>query len=228
MPRKTLTTRRHAKPARADPIALRLLARQEDERRRIARLLHDDLGQTLTAAVLELEYARGGGDDAVQVIDGVVAELRRLLGAARDLSLALRPALIDEEGLAAALGALASRLASLRGAEVRWSCDTGGVQVPPLIGVCAFRTAQDVLRPRAASGALLSLQVTVAGAMLQVVLRAPRIAPDAEREAAIDDRIAATGGRIARHHRSGMDTVRAEWPLPGAATVRRRRPAAGG
>ena len=118
MPRKTLTTRRHAKPARANPVALRLLAAQEEERRRIARLLHDDLGQTLTAAVLELEYARGGPDDTPQVIDGVIAELRRLLGDARDLSLALRPARIDEEGLAVALGALASRLSSLRGATL--------------------------------------------------------------------------------------------------------------
>lgn len=223
MPRKTPTTRRHAKPVRADPVALRLLARQEDERRDIARLLHDDLGQTLTAAVLELEYARGGGGDAAQVIDGVVAELRRLLGASRDFSLALRPALIDEEGLAAALGALASRLASLRGVEVRWSCDTGAVVVPPLVGVCVFRTAQDMLLPRAAGGAALDLQVAVSGTTLRLVLRAPRIAPDAVRESAIDDRIAATGGRIARQQRAGMDVVRVEWPLPAAAARRRPR-----
>src|SRR5512146_684798 len=99
MPRTPAPPRRRAPAARANPVALRLLAAQEEERRRIARLLHDDLGQTLTAAVLELEYARGAPDDAAAVIDAVVGELRRLLGGARDLSLALRPALIDEEGL---------------------------------------------------------------------------------------------------------------------------------
>lgn len=229
MPRKPAPPRRRAPPSRANPVALRLLARQEDERRRIARLLHDDLGQTLTAAVLELEYARGGPDDAATTIDAVVVELRRLLGAARDLSLSLRPALIDEDGLAAALGALASRLSALRGAEVDWTCDTAGVELPSLTGVCAFRTAQDALLPLAAPGARLALSVSVRARRLRVATRGPCGAPDPAREAAIDDRVAAVGGRVTRRVDAGIEDLLAELPLPaptrrpGAATPARRR-----
>jgi signal transduction histidine kinase len=214
MPRKPTPPRRRAPSARANPVALRLLALQEDERRRIARLLHDDLGQTLTAAVLELEYARGGADDAAQAIDAVVVELRRLLGAARDLSLSLRPALIDEEGLPAALGALASRLSGVRGAAVAWSCDTAGVEVPPLLGVCAFRTLQDELFPRAAPGARLSMAVAVRAGLLRVEARGPTGDRDPAREAAIADRVAAAGGRVRRSTRAGEARLVAEFPLP--------------
>lgn len=222
MPRKTLTTRRRAQPARANPVALRLLAAQEEERRRIARLLHDDLGQTLTAAVLELEYARGAPDDAVAVIDAVVGELRRLLGDARDLSLALRPALIDEEGLHAALGALVSRLAALRGAIVDLQCTLDGATVPPLLGLCAFRVAQDALLPLATAGARLRLCVDQDGGALRVSVRGPAAAADPARAAAIDDRVAAAGGRVARRRRSGEDQLVVHLPLPAS---RRRRPA---
>lgn len=221
MPRKPSSSAHRAPRARANPVALRLLERQEDERRRIARLLHDDLGQTLTAAVLELEYARGGADDAPQAIDGVVGELRRLLAASRDLSLSLRPALIDEEGLPAALGALASRLSGVRGAEVAWRCDTGGAELPALLGVCAFRTLQDDLFPRAAPGAKLAIAVSIRGGWLRVESRGPAVEADPSRDAAIDDRVAAAGGRLARHARAGEARLVAEFPLPG----RRRAPA---
>ena len=220
MPRKTPTTRRRAKPARANPVALRLLAAQEEERRRIARLLHDDLGQTLTAAVLELEYARGVPDDLAAVVDGVVAELRRLLGDARDLSLALRLALIDEEGLAAALGALVSRLGGLRGATVDFAIALDGVAVPPLAGLCAFRIAQDALLTRATAGARLGLRVDLDDGALRVAVRGPAGAPDPLRAAAIDDRVAAAGGRIRRRRHAGEERLVVHLPLPET----RRRP----
>lgn len=217
MPRKPSSSAQRAPRSRANPVALRLLARQEDERRRIARLLHDDLGQTLTAAVLELEYARGGGDDAAPAIDGVVVELRRLLAASRDLSLSLRPALIDEEGLPAALGALASRLSGLRGAEVAWTCETGGIAVPGLLGVCAFRTLQDELLPRATAGAKLAMKVVVQGGCLRVEAGGPRGEPDPGRDAAIADRVAAAGGRLTRSTRAGVARLVAVFPLPAPA-----------
>jgi signal transduction histidine kinase len=222
MPRQPASPRRRTANGRANPVALRLLAAQEDERRRIARLLHDDLGQTLTAAVLELEYARGAPADAPAVIDGVVGELRRLLADARDLSLALRPALIDEEGLPAALGALASRLSSLRGATVGLDCRLDGAAVPPLAGLCAFRIAQDALLPRATAGARLGLRVDLDGGALRVSVRGPVAAADRVRDAAIDDRVAAAGGRVSRRRRAGEEHLVAYLPLP----VARRQPPA--
>ena len=205
--------RRPSRKPRADPLALRLLGRQEEERRRIARLLHDDLGQTLTAAVLEVEYARGAPGDAGGVIDGVVAELRRLLADARDLSLSLRPALIDEAGLPGAFGALASRVAAVRGAEVDLGCALDGARIPALVGLCAFRTAQDALLDLAAPGAHLVLRAVSDGALLRIEVRGPAAAGDPARADAIDDRVAAVGGRVVRRQRAGMAALVACLPL---------------
>jgi two-component system sensor histidine kinase UhpB len=196
---------------------MRLLAGQEEERRLIARLLHDDLGQTLTAAVLELEYARTA-PDAAEVIDAVVAELRRLLGAARDLSLSLRPALLDEEGLGAALGALASRLASVRGATVELACELGAIEVPLATALCAYRIAQDALLPLAAAGAALRLEVRVVRGALRLEADGPAPAPGQGGDAgSIADRIAVVGGSLRATRRAGRAGIVAVLPLPSGA-----------
>jgi signal transduction histidine kinase len=225
MPAKTRrppTAARRPRPRpKPNALALRLLSAQEEERRRIARLLHDDLGQTLTAAVLELEYARTA-PDAAEVIDAVVAELRRLLGAARDLSLALRPALLDEEGLEAAFGALASRLAGVRGAKVDLECALGGVEVPLAIALSAFRIAQDALLPLAARDATLRLRVRATRTGLRLAIDGPAPAPGQDIvPATVADRVAVVGGSLRPTRRAGRVGIVALLPLP--APPRRSR-----
>ena len=78
----------------------RLLEVQEEERRHLARELHDEIGQALTAAKLNLKIiapevppaAAGRLEDSIQILD-------RLLQQVRQLSLDLRPPLLDELGL---------------------------------------------------------------------------------------------------------------------------------
>ena len=172
-PRKSSTRPVAASLSRDKALPLRLLLAQEEERRRIARLLHDDLGQTLTAAVLELEYARTAVD-AAQVIDGVLVEIRRLLGAARDLSLHLRPALIDEEGLEAALGALVSRLCSVTGCQAR--LQTTGLErtLPAVVALSVFRIVQDAALALAQGGAghKIGIQLHATVAELTILISA--------------------------------------------------------
>ena len=86
-------------------LSAKLLNAQEEERRSIARELHDEVGQALTAIKVELAMAQraidgaGGAatalDDARSIADGV-------LHTVRDLSHLLHPALLDDLGLAAA------------------------------------------------------------------------------------------------------------------------------
>lgn len=212
--RKAPTHPPPTKPRR-NALALRVLQDQEEERRRIARMLHDDLGQTLTAAVLELEYAKSAPDGA-EVIDATLAELRRLLGAARDLSLRLRPALIDEEGLAAALGALASRLSGVRGVQIDLSCRLRHA-IPADIGLIAFRIVQDAVAALCAPAARITIALRATPAALELRIGASSRPLDADHGGSISmhDRAVMIGGTLQlRLLRGGGSRVQVSLPLP--------------
>ena len=102
--RRATTSRRYAALYRR--AAERLLTVQEDERRRIAREMHDGVGQVLTALTLTLDAEPTGGPTsrrtARQLADTALAETR-------DLAERLRPARLDEMGLVHALHDLAKR-----------------------------------------------------------------------------------------------------------------------
>src|ERR1700722_7743201 len=90
--------------------ALRELSRhlfqiQEDERRHLARELHDQMGQALTAAKIDLQAAQRLEERTaiVQRLDDSIAVIERLLQQVRQLSLELRPPLLDDLGLVPAL-----------------------------------------------------------------------------------------------------------------------------
>ncbi len=82
-------------------LSTRLLGAQEDERRRIARELHDEIGQALSA--LKLELAVAGRAAPMAAIDSALGEARaiadRTLATVRDLSQLLHPAMLDDLGL---------------------------------------------------------------------------------------------------------------------------------
>ena len=83
----------------------RLLQAQEDERRAVARELHDEIGQALTAARMnlrELERQAGDGPLGKQAADASVI-IAALLQQVRQLSLDLHPTVLDDLGLTAAL-----------------------------------------------------------------------------------------------------------------------------
>jgi len=130
---------------------LRLLSRrlfevQEEERRHLARELHDEIGQTLTAAKLNLKTiapdvppaVAGRIDDSTQLLD-------RLLMQVRQLSLDLRPPLLDELGLVPALRWLADQQAQRAGLRVQFTTDAGHVEMEPGVRTACFRVAQEAI-----------------------------------------------------------------------------------
>jgi signal transduction histidine kinase len=86
-------------------LSARLVQAQEDERRSLARELHDEVGQALTAAKMELTLAKRA--DSVARAAGPLEELEiitdRTIQTVRDLSLLLHPSLLDDLGLIPAL-----------------------------------------------------------------------------------------------------------------------------
>ncbi|MGZ6143676.1 MAG: MHYT domain-containing protein, partial [Myxococcales bacterium] len=81
----------------------RLIQIQEAERRRVARELHDEIGQTLTAIRLNLDAIEQGREPLARLVQDTREIVDRALKATRELSLDLRPPMLDDLGLAAAL-----------------------------------------------------------------------------------------------------------------------------
>ncbi len=115
----------------------RLMLRvQEDERRRIARELHDEFGQVLTAVKIELEL------DGRQQAGALVG---RALSQVRDLSNLLRPTALDDLGLVAALRALAADFSARTRITVSLEPDGASRPLNPDVEVLVYRVVQEGL-----------------------------------------------------------------------------------
>jgi two-component system sensor histidine kinase UhpB len=126
--------------------ARRALAAQEGERRRIARELHDEIGQTLTAVVLQLDRVERRAGSAV---DGGVAEARESLRASldevRSIVRRLRPEALDDLGLRSALAALTNDVTRQTGLQVERLIAPELPPMDPDEEVVVYRVAQEAL-----------------------------------------------------------------------------------
>ena len=97
--------------SRLQALSNRMLEMQEAERRHIARELHDEIGQSLTAIKLNLEALafRSDNESARRLVDEIAGVAGEVLDQGRRLSLALRPPQLDDLGLSAALHWLVKR-----------------------------------------------------------------------------------------------------------------------
>jgi two-component system sensor histidine kinase UhpB len=136
------------------------IAAQEEERRRVARELHDEVGQVLTGVMLQLE-----DPEAREAVRQSLEDVRRI---AREL----RPETLDDLGLQSALRALATTTAAHEGLSVERQLDVGDMKLRPEIELVVYRVAQEsltnVMRHSGASEVLLALQ-RVDGALRLIV-----------------------------------------------------------
>lgn len=127
------------------------LNREDNERRRIARELHDTTGQNLIAAGLELGAAERGLVDPPPQVSAALAQARALVDASvtelRTLSYVLYPALLDEAGLSTALQTLAEGFGRRAGVQVTVSVADGlvGRRWAPEVELALYRIAQEAL-----------------------------------------------------------------------------------
>jgi signal transduction histidine kinase len=125
-----------------------MLHAEEAERSRIATELHDDTVQVMTAALLSMDrvalIARQGGDAR---IESAVTHTRAVLEEATDrtrrLMFELRPAILHERGLHAALGLLVDQTARETGAAKHIDFDTRRYE--PMIEELVYRTVREAL-----------------------------------------------------------------------------------
>ncbi|MFD7436387.1 HAMP domain-containing sensor histidine kinase [Streptomyces sp. NPDC059861] len=150
----------------------RALSAQEAERHRVSQELHDEVGQTLTAVLLELTRVAGEAPPAVrEELRQVQETTRGSLEEIRRIARRLRPGVLDELGLTAALKALTTEFTH-PGLSVRHHLDT---DLPPLgrdTELVLYRVAQEGLtntaRHARARHAELTLRRTDAGVELRI------------------------------------------------------------
>jgi two-component system, NarL family, sensor histidine kinase UhpB len=144
--------------------ARRALAAQEQERLRIARELHDEVGQELTAVVLQLDRAGRGReaelrDEVMRARETVRSSLEEVRGIARRL----RPEALDDLGLPSALAALTNDVTRRTRLPVSRSIAPGLPALAPDEELVIYRVAQEaltnVVRHAAADRAELTLGV---------------------------------------------------------------------
>ncbi|PMV81764.1 MULTISPECIES: sensor histidine kinase [unclassified Pseudomonas] len=144
-------------------LADRLLEVQENERHRLSRELHDDIGQLLTAAKLQSEWLKRRMPEDMQGQCTVLCDtLDETLAKVRDVSAILNPRQLASLGLEASLRA--HLLKTLANTSIHWSleCHQRLTGVPEEMAVAAFRITQEavtnILRHAKANNLLIRLQ----------------------------------------------------------------------
>jgi signal transduction histidine kinase len=125
----------------------RLVEVQESERRHIARELHDEIGQSLTAAEMNLQAAlqASGTAGLERRLEDSIQAVERVLEQVHDLSLNLRPSMLDDLGLVPALRWYTHRQAALTELKVDFQVKVSEDRLDPFIETECFRVAQEAL-----------------------------------------------------------------------------------
>jgi signal transduction histidine kinase len=138
--------RRRAELASRD-LGSRLINAHEEERRRIARELHDDLSQRLARLSIDASYVAGnpGTEASHEILQNMQPELVRVSKDVHDMSYRLHPSLLEDLGLAPALQAECDRLRRRSGVRIVERIGELPAQLPQDVALCIYRIAQEAL-----------------------------------------------------------------------------------
>jgi signal transduction histidine kinase len=155
------------------------LTAQEQERKRIARELHDETSQAITGVTLSLQAARGmaeakgiGDTEFLQALEATHSYAVQAGNEIVRIMKELRPTLLDELGMAAAIHRYAKDTLQAKGINV--AADFAGTErrFPPEVEVTLFRIAQgtigNILEHSEAKNASIKLECTATGCRLQI------------------------------------------------------------
>jgi two-component system sensor histidine kinase UhpB len=216
--------------ARLTELSRQILEVQEAERREIARELHDEIGQTLTAIKINVQgVQRLIRDEAGRKrLDEVVELAGQTLDQVRGMSLNLRPSQLDDLGLEAAVRWNAGRQVAAAGMVLHFQSALGNGRLPGTVETACFRVSQEaltnVVRHAAASNVWVTLAVEDNKVELMVRDDGCGFDPVAKRQRAhggasfgllgMEERAKLTGGNLQiEAPAEGGTTVRAWFPV---------------
>jgi signal transduction histidine kinase len=144
-------------------LSAKLVRAQENERRTLARELHDEVGQSLSAILMETEGA-ACAEEPAEVREHLAA-IRRMaektVNEVRDLALLLRPSMLDDFGLVPALQWHARETAKRTGLDVVVEADETVDALPDEHQTCIYRLVQEALNNSARHASARTVEVTV-------------------------------------------------------------------
>lgn len=153
----------------------RLVDAQEEERSRIARELHDDIGQRLSVLIIGLHaLARASGTPAIDGRQRIEEARQEVMNLARDvqaLSHRLHPARLEYLGIAAAAAALCREVSSERAVEITFNARSVPEGVSRRVAVCLYRVLQEALRNAIKHSGRRKIDVTLVGGVDQIELK---------------------------------------------------------
>ena len=162
----------------------RLESAKEDERIRISRELHDQFGQTLTAAKINLQLLRSTATDSAvaQRLKDSVAMVDGMIRQARDIARGLRPPLLDEAGLVPALDHHLKSLAERSGLHFELDATPEVASAPGGLNTTVFRVIQEAVSNvlRHARATLIRVTLRVEHDVLQFVIEDDGVGFDPE------------------------------------------------
>lgn len=127
----------------------RLITAQEDERKRVARELHDDLGQSLAGLALQVEATEhsivSDPDRALDQLKQIRKLINETVNRMYDLIMDLRPSELDDLGLVVALQAHAKRIFANTKTDFELNAKQLNERLPPEIEVALYRIFQEAL-----------------------------------------------------------------------------------
>jgi PAS domain S-box-containing protein len=219
-----------------EELSARLFRAQEEERRSLALELHDEIGQALTLVKIKLQAAQRSCDTApAPHLEEGIGIVDRTLQQVRNLSLDLRPSLLDDLGLVPALRWYVDRQTQQAGFVARFAADPLEKRLSPHLEIACFRIVQEALTNaiRHAQAQQVHIELRHHEDKLQLSIRddgtgfdVPAALQRAARGASLgllglQERILSLGGQVEIESTPGHGTeIRACFPLTLSAEVR--------
>jgi signal transduction histidine kinase len=211
-----------------EELSASLVEVQEEERRSISRELHDEVGQSLGALLVDLGQLAKLVAPEDSVIQGQINRIKSVAENAvksiRDIALLLRPPMLDDLGLVPALEWQGREVSRRSEMEVEVHPEDVSEELPDEVKVCIYRLVQEAVNNAAAHAAARNAKVTVAqGAhkiSVQVTDNGHGFDPDRQRGMGIlgmEERVRRLGGTLTIRSAPGKGTsVKAELPIRAA------------
>lgn len=209
-------------------LALRTETVREQERTAIAREIHDQLGQNLTALRMDVDWISRALPDERQrqpKLDRKLTSMAQLLDVTvplvRNISRRLRPGVLDALGLRAALEWQLEEFQDRTGVQAELICDLDDSRLHPDQATVLFRIFQEtltnIIRHAAAGAVTVHLTQDGTGALMEVADDGSGISEEAAGDPralgllGMRERAAAAGGRLTIQGRPGRGTIVAAW-----------------
>ncbi len=210
-------------------LSAELVSAQESERRRLSRELHDQVGQVLSALMLTLGNLRSSIKTnnlaealrQLQLAEDMTEQNARVV---RNLSLLLRPTMLDDLGLMAALKWLAREISRTSSLQVDVAAEDCADDLPDEHRTCVYRVVQEAVRnvSRHAAARHVRIYIKRERQILSVLVQDDGKGYDTEHETGLgilgmQERVIRLGGRLKVESERGRGTIVSfELPLPEA------------